>query len=480
MMRPTGGTALQKGNAALREGSPQDAIQHYLQAMSRHEGDISPFVSMLEGNLELARQHYRQRRREARHRGSPQRVAVCGWELAHNPAGRVLTLVDIYRRAGAKVEIIGSIFPRWGREPWPPMRGMATPCHTLLVEDEANFISHALQLVAKHPYDLVHLSKPRFPNLVFGLLYELVWGAKVVWDIDDEELGFVQATDSLSLQQALDGRGRLPPLEKLHNTFWTRLAVGQTSRFAAVTVSNPALQARYGGEIIPHVRDETRFVPSKARRAIARRRWGVPEHDKVVLFFGTPRKHKGLLATARAIASLGRDDLWFVIVGDFPDASLKEELLSIDGVQYRFIGGQPYQSIPDIVALGDYTVLLQESSSLVAQYQLPAKLVDALAMGLVVFAQVTPSTQWLADRGAIVPVTADTLGSILASNIEGSGCNAGQDVENRGFFEKELSLNKGVDVIVPVARFAESGASNTSWKGQLTNLYSGDIAGFLT
>ena len=37
-----------------------------------------------------------------------------------------------------------------------------------------------------HPYDLVHLSKPRAPNIIFGLLYKLIWDAMILVDVDDE------------------------------------------------------------------------------------------------------------------------------------------------------------------------------------------------------------------------------------------------------------------------------------------------------
>lgn len=462
---------LAQGNQAVRDGQYAQAIRYYLTAAQSIDEQVDLYPH-LEANLTLARGRYLRQRVDERQLGEPVRVGVCGWELSHNPAGRVLTLAEAYRRVTPQVEIVGAIFPRWGRSLWPPMQGSDIPCHSLLVDNEADFVVQALRLVAAHPYDLVHLSKPRFPNLVFGLLYSLVWGARVVWDVDDEELGFVAASEPLPLEQALDEQGRLPPLKKLHAGFWTRLTVGQVSRFAAVTVSNPALQQRYGGNLIPHVRDETRFVPSPKRRARARRVWDIPEHIKVVLFFGTPRRHKGLLDTAHAIASLGRDDVWFVIVGDFPDESLKAELQQVEGLTCRFIPGQPYGDIPDIVAMGDYTVLLQESSSLVAQYQLPAKLVDALAMGLIVFACVTPAMQWLADEGVIVSVTPETLEAALRSQL-GVATESVQRHHNCRVFMAQLSLTSCESTLRELISIPA--ATVPDWSGCLAALSSGSV-----
>ncbi|MDN3522083.1 glycosyltransferase [Halomonas ramblicola] len=474
-MTPNRASFLAQGNQAFRDGDYKLATRRYLAGAQSLNGQ-SELFPLLEANLTLARRHYLRQRMAARRGGAPARVAVCGWDLAHNPAGRVLTLADAYRRVTPRVEIIGAIFPRWGRDLWPPMQGSKTPCHSIFVEDEADFVSQALQLVAEHPYDLVHLSKPRFPNLVFGLLYSLVWGAQVVWDIDDEELGFVAASEPLPLKQALGELGRLPPFNKLHASYWTRLTVGQVSRFGVATVSNPALQQRYGGKLVPHVRDETRFVPSQNRRARARRRWGIPEHIKVVLFFGTPRRHKGLLETAQAIAALGRDDVWFVIVGEFPDASLKNELQQVEVVNCRFIPDQPYGDIPDIVAIGDYTVLLQEGSSLVAQFQLPAKLVDALAMGLVVFAHVTPATQWLADEGAIIPVKPETLGLALRRQL-GEEEHYEKRGSDRKIFLEKLSLSSCEDTLRDIVSLPV--VNSQSWQENLLPLISGRIEGLL-
>lgn len=462
---------LAQGNRAVHDGEYARAIRHYL-ASAQALDNQSELYPHLEANLTLARRRYLKQRSEARQRGELIRVGVCGWELAHNPAGRVLTLAEAYRRVSPHVEILGAVFPRWGLKLWSPMQGSDIPCQSIIVQNEADFVAQALQLVAAHPYDLVHLSKPRFPNLVFGMLYALVWGAQVVWDVDDEELGFVAATEPLPLEKALDEQGGLPPLKKLHASFWTRLAVGQVSRFGAVTVSNPALQQRYGGKLIPHVRDELHFVPSCMRRTRSRRLWSIPEHVKVVLFFGTPRRHKGLLDTAHAIAALGREDVWFVIVGDFPDASLKAELQQVEGLTCRFIPGQLYKDIPDVVAMGDYAVLLQESSSLVAQFQLPAKLVDALAMGLIVFACVTPAMQWLANEGAIVPVTPETLEKTLRIQFDKENEHVERE-RNRKIFLEQLSLSSVKSTLYDLTTMSE--LERPDWQGKLSLLIANRI-----
>ncbi|MDT9302518.1 MAG: tetratricopeptide repeat protein [Limnospira sp. PMC 1281.21] len=340
------------------------------------------------------------------------RVGVCGWELSHNAAGRAYTLAQLYG-GFAEVELIGCLFPKYGGQVWEPIRGGEIRCHTIRVEDEGRFIEQALGLVWAHPYEVVHLSKPRMPNIIFGLLYKLVWGARVIVDIDDEELTFVKASETLDLRELLESGGKLPPFQGWDGGKWTRLAVGLARAFDGVTVANPALQERYGGVVIRHGRDEARFVPSDDRKRGSRERFGIAQDKKVVLFFGTPRKHKGLVTTARALGSLGRKDVVFAIIGDFEDGKLKEELQGIPGVDYVFVGNQPFESIPDVVAVGDICVLLQDVGSEVSQFQIPAKLSDALGMGLVVLLSETAAVADVIESGAVVPVAEGDLPAVL-------------------------------------------------------------------
>jgi GT2 family glycosyltransferase len=367
-------TQLAQGNQALREQNYPQAITAYIQALI-----TSPQLSTtVVQNITLAQKKLNQQRAANQ---SKQQVAVCGWELSHNAAGRVYTLAKLYETF-AEVEIIGSIFPQFGNKVWEPIRNTTIPLHSFLVEDESLFLEQAFKLVLGHPYDVVHLSKPRIPTIFIGLLYKLIWDAKVLVDIDDEELAFVGVDTPITIDDYLKDKGSLPKLKDLAGVDWTRIAVGLVKEFDGVTVSNPALQQRYGGEIIRHARDEKFYNPSPELTRQSREKWGVPFDKKVVLFCGTPREHKGLSETAQAISALGRDDVVFAIVGDFADLSLKASLEAMAGVDYCFIGNQPFDTLPEVVAIGDLCVLWQDPQSPVSAFQVPAKLSDALLMDL--------------------------------------------------------------------------------------------------
>ena len=98
-------------------------------------------------------------------------MVVAAAELSHNAAGRAYTLAQLYRHLGHPVTLLGSHFPQWGRDLWEPICGavqqQGLPVHSFVVEYEPGFVNQAWELVLQQPADLVHLSKPRLPAVVF-------------------------------------------------------------------------------------------------------------------------------------------------------------------------------------------------------------------------------------------------------------------------------------------------------------------------
>jgi GT2 family glycosyltransferase/glycosyltransferase involved in cell wall biosynthesis len=415
---------------AVRQQQWAAACGLYVQAAR-----LAPDAPWVRGNLLLlARQYRRSRPLDGR-----LSVGVCGWELSHNAAGRVQMLADLYARF-ADVQLLGCHFPAWGRSLWPPLSPPRWPVHSFVVEDEASFLHQAVDLVAAHPYDVVHLSKPRAPTVLIGMLYKLLWGSRVLMDVDDEELAFVDAQTPISREELLSQAGQLPALRGLAGKQWTQLAVGLAAAFDGVTVASSALQARYGGQLLRHARDETLFKCDSAARAAARTRFGIEPEKKVVLFFGTPRTHKGLVETAEAVAQLPSRDVVFVVAGEFADPGLRQRLLAVEGCDTRLLGMQPYADVASVVAMADACVLLQQQDALVSAYQVPAKLSDALALGVPVLAQRTAALAEFFESGAVVEVTpvslVDTLWHLLTDEV----ARAAQSARARAAFEAKLSF----------------------------------------
>jgi len=424
-------SALTLGNDAARAGERGVARVHYAQALLEQPA----MFEVIAGNL----------RRLARHDPAPAerlQVTVAGFELGHNAAGRAHVLAEMHARTGAAVEMVGPVLRPY-REVWPPLREVKLPRRVFSLSSPAALLEHLVPLVAAQPADVVHLSKARGPNLLTAALYKLCWNATVILDVDDEELGFVGAATPLTWAQWMALPAEARSLQRLYEREWTRLAVGLIGQFDGVTVPNAALQGRYGGRLLRHVRDETQLQPSPDRRAAARARYGVPPEARAVLFFGTPRAHKGLLEVARALASLEREPWRLVIVGDFEDQLFRRQLEAIKPGLVHCLGGQPFCAIPEVLSIADACILLHQEEALASRLQTPAKLTDALAMGVPVLASASDGVREFIEWEAVRATTPATLTTDLAELFDAPEAQATRQAlieRGRRVFETHLSF----------------------------------------
>ena len=372
------------------------------------------------------------------------RISVSGWSLTHNAAGRAYALGQLHSEL-AQAEIIGSLIPKYGDGLWEPLRSIDIPVHSFISDDPSRFMSQALALVSAHPYHLVHLSKPRLPNIILGMLYKLLWGSQVLVDVDDNEIAFVSGGLFGEPDLDLGSLGCLPAVEQLYGNRWTEIAVKLSCLFDEITVSNPVLQAWHGGTIVRHVRSETDFDPARFDRAALRKEYELSQDDRVVLFLGTPRAHKCLLEAGRAIEALGRPDVTFLIVGTFGDneQELLGQLKALKGLKARFLPNQPFSSAPELVALADVCLALQHPSSGITEAQVPAKLSDALAMGKLPIVTDSPALADLALDGLALRSNIKDLPQVLAEALEDRWHSPEMARARREYFLAEFSLAAG-------------------------------------
>jgi GT2 family glycosyltransferase/glycosyltransferase involved in cell wall biosynthesis len=461
MMQQQSQSLLSAANQAFRAGQSAAAMSGYIQAMLK----MPELGQTISANLARTRQQYL----ASRAPGAPLQVVVCGWELARNAAGRAHTLAEIYREF-AQVKIVGCLFPRWGREIWEPIRHTSIAIHPILVEDYNGFIEQALTLVAAHPADVAHLSKPRAPNILFGIFYKLLWGASVILDIDDEELAFVQADTALAFDQYLQQHSHLPTLSQIAGANWTRLAVGMAHDFDAITVSNVALQQRYGGDIIGHARNPNTLCPSATLREASRQALGIRPEQKVILFSGTPRPHKGLFEVARAIQRMHREDILFVIAGNFDAANLhlKVQLQGLEGVNYLFLENQPFDTLSRTLSIADCCVLLQDTHHPCTPFQIPAKLSDALAMGIPVIVTATAALADAIAAGAVIPATPEDLVTRLAATLDTP--NAAAIEAGHRYFAEHLSLAANATILQGTLQYTRRNTRHDAFSPVLSQI----------
>lgn len=385
------------------------------------------------------------------------RAAVIAWDMAHNPVGRAMVLYDLLARDW-DVELVGPIWSRYGRSVWGPIADSARkvrafPCDTL-----EQFWPAALALAAAADYDLVVVCKPRLPSLLLGALVKQACGCPLVLDIDDFELSFFKDETPASLDD-LAAAGP-EALAEPYGELATRACDGVIPDADAVVVSNVALRNRFGGIILRHARDEDLFHPGRLDRDAERQRMGMSQDDFAIVFVGTARAHKGVFDIARTLAALPDKRFVLHLVGDIPDRRIRADLDRYHGARIVFHPDCPFEDLPARLIAADAVVLLQDVAHPISQYQIPAKVSDASALGLPILATDVPPMRDLALQGVVRLTTPADLGAALGGLIADRDARR-SDADRRlvrEAFETELGFRVNRERLdLAIARAAAAG-----------------------
>ena len=308
------------------------------------------------------------------------------WDLAHNAASCAFMLADLLRREH-DVEIIGPTF--LGNRVWEPIREAGIQIRSFRGRDLPRFVDDAERFADTVEADVVYACKPRFPTILLATLIKDQCGAPVVVHVDDLELGFVGATGSISLDELERRRGQ-PDFANPTRSSWVAACDPLVKDADAITVSGEQLGRRYGGIVLGQPRDETLFDPARFDRRSVRDEFGYEEDDRIVLFLGSPRPHKGIRELADAIREIKDRRVKLCVIGSFNDAQLRAEVARLDRERIRLLDYRPIAEVPRLLMIGDLVCLPQDPSAKVVAYQTPMKLTEALAMGIPVLARGLP------------------------------------------------------------------------------------------
>jgi glycosyltransferase involved in cell wall biosynthesis len=294
------------------------------------------------------------------------KVSVLAADLSDNATGRADLLARLLSPR-YDVEVVG---PRFGADTWMPAREGAIAQRSLRVGRYPGFAQQIPGLLELVDGDVLIVSKPRPTSFGLGLLARARRPRPLVLDIDDWEVGFFS-------RSGFWGRvGRALNLANPNGLSWTWLAEKLVARADAITVASRFLERRFGGTLLPHVRDTDAWDPARYDRAAARGRLGVGA-EKVVMFLGTPRGHKGVDDLVEAVSSLGKGVV-LALVGVDPARSGAPRWSAAPHV--RVTGEIPFDDVPRYLVAADVVAVPQRDTTDTLG-QVPAKLFDAMALG---------------------------------------------------------------------------------------------------
>ena len=293
--------------------------------------------------------------------------------LGGNPLGRAIPIAKALERRGYNVEVLGFIFGK--RDVYAPYRQEINAKIIRTTKKPVEFFRKAQKLARQAEGDIIYAFKPLMTTLAPALFAaRIVKSRPLLLDVEDEEVYLNTVTSFQDVWMKILRGWRLATSWK-----YTRLLQLFRGSVDATTVVSTTLKERYGGTILRHGPDEHQFYPDRfGQPHQLREKWGLPTDRKLAFFIGTPKSHKGLPVLAEAVA-LPKCRNWdLVLVGptDNPFAQAAKNRLE-DRV--HSLGMQSYHLAPELLSMADAIPIPQLPTSF-AEAQVPAKLLDAMAM----------------------------------------------------------------------------------------------------
>ena len=232
------------------------------------------------------------------------KVSILCFDVSDNALGRAWLLARLLEPLGT-AEIAGT---RFSAAVWEPVAEEPIPVRWVPGGRLPGFATRLPALARLADGDLIYASKPRLTSAGLGYWKHLASRRPLLLDIDDWEVGFFLRGGSWGTL------GRAVNLTNPRGLTWTWLMERLTRLADGVTVASRFLEARFGGVLIPHVRDTDRWAPDRSDPTVARERLGL-DKERVVMFLGTPRAYKGVEDLVTAVTGLGRSDTVLALVG---------------------------------------------------------------------------------------------------------------------------------------------------------------------
>ncbi|MDM8520990.1 glycosyltransferase family 4 protein [Anaerolineales bacterium HSG6] len=320
------------------------------------------------------------------------------------------------------VEIIG---PDFGPGLWPPCNLEGISYQAVPSQNYIQYLYSAQKLIFASKAQIIYAIKPLITSYGLALLIRLHYKTPVILDIDDWELGMAKWRLRQSKTAIVD-------ILKAYWVGWTFFLERKIKRADKITVSGSFLQGRYGGVIIPHGRDTTYLNPTNfdSEKLRSTHRF---KNEKILLFLGTPRPHKGIEDLIKAVQLIPNKDIKILLVGANHQDEYTQQLLSLNEPRLIVIPMRPLSEAPNWLTIADIVVIPQRAS-LIAKGQTPAKLYDAMSMAKpIISTDVADIPSILENCGFIVPpddiqALADKISYVLQNPKTGHqmGLNARQ------------------------------------------------------
>src|SRR3989339_1187664 len=226
--------------------------------------------------------------------------------------------------------------------------------------------------------DIIHSFKITFPSFLPALIKKIKnKNQKLILDIDDWESQYM-LDNFLSANPINLAKFTFADLYVPESYFIKKALEKQTKKADAIITSSKTLQKMFGGTWIPTGPNTDYFNPENFSGKKIREEFRL-EDKTIILFMGTPKKHKGVDELIQAVEELRTRDesLHLLIVGAEKDNSYVQTLKENQGL--TIVGYRDNKEMPDFLAAADI-VCIPHKNNKSANAQLPIKIFEPMAM----------------------------------------------------------------------------------------------------
>ncbi len=373
------------------------------------------------------------------------KATIVSWDMSRNHFAKAFSVAEALSRH-IDVQLISF---RFFEEPVFRPLASASPRFEMLSFEGAGFpdffetFSRAVDAVSG---DLIYAVKPRLPSFGLALLANHRTGKPIFLEANDLEtvVASPRAGDkhlSLPLAALFD---RMEEARVPHALVWSQILDRCAGEVPTLFTHNVNLDIHYGRRclVMRNVKDETVYDPAALDRDAVRAELGFAAEDRVILFGGLVRRHKGVFELAELVRRLGAP-YRLLVVGNRETPDLIELQKSVSG-RITILAAQPPERMAALNFAADLVVLWLDPAVPASHYQCPYKLTDALAMGPAIVASPVGELAVIAGREVLWTVPfgdldglAGTIQVIFADPAE----RARRRERGRKLFLREFSYN---------------------------------------
>lgn len=371
------------------------------------------------------------------------KVSILSWDMSRNHFAKAYCVAEALSKH-VEVELISY---RFFEQAFQPLADRAPSFECKYFEGDAfpDFFDNFAQGIEAITGDVIYAVKPRLTSFGLGLLANYHTGKPLMLECNDLEtvVSQAKASDTHVTRQLTDilsdlGKAKIP-----YEQIWSEILDPLVAGIPTVFTHNINLNLHYDRRCLymRNIKDPALYAPDMFDRDITRQELGFAPDDRVILFGGLVRRHKGVFELVNLLTALADPRYKLLVVGsrETPDlATLSKEMKD----NIVILPPQPPERMAAINHASDLVILWQDPDVPAGHYQSPYKMSDAFAMGPAIIASPTSDMAEFADRGLLLTVPygdQKRLISTIRRVFDQPEQTAARRQQARKYFEREFS-----------------------------------------